>query len=180
MSEEIKGNDNKMNGGFEIVKNNLPVNWNFYTSKTVPRVDFDIIIDSLTFEEGNQSLKFQIRYCDNLGGWHSPGFFGEFNATPGETYKVSFWVMNNGCSFQVTVESTEEGKLEFSRKDTIIKTGDSIPEWKYIEHLFKVPRQFQMIRFEANISKPGSIWFDGIQIVGTEKDKSERTLRLWN
>jgi hypothetical protein len=107
-------------------------------------------------------------------------FFSDFNATPDETYKVSFRVMNVGCTFQVTIESTEEGKLEFGRKDTIIKTGDSIPEWKYYEHLFTIPSQFQMIRFEANIYKPGSIWFDDIQIVGTEKDKGERTLRNWN
>jgi len=179
MSEHVPGDDNKMNGSFEIVKNNLPVNWRFYTSKTVQGGDFDIIIDSLTYKEGKQSLKFLIRNCDNLGGWHSPGFFSDFNASPDETYKVSFWVKNQGSSFQVTIESTEQGKLEFSRKDTIIKTGESILEWKYVEHLFKVPHQLHMLRFEANIFTPGTIWFDDIQIMGTDKDKGERTLRIW-
>jgi len=45
MSTMIKGDDNKMNGGFEIVKQNLPVNWTFYSPETVPSGDFKIIID---------------------------------------------------------------------------------------------------------------------------------------
>jgi len=57
----------------------------------IPSGDFDIIIDTKEFKEGKQSLKFLIRECGSVGGWHSPGFMQQFNAIGGETYKVSFW-----------------------------------------------------------------------------------------
>ena len=71
----IKGNDCNMNGGFEILKNNYPVNWNYYSPTTVNQGDFTISSDSLIVKEGRRSLKFNIKQCESIGGWHSPGFF---------------------------------------------------------------------------------------------------------
>ena len=47
LSEQVLGEDNKMNGSFEIVKNDLPVNWYFYSPKIIRSGDFNIIIDTL-------------------------------------------------------------------------------------------------------------------------------------
>ena len=47
-----------LNGGFETVQNDLPVNWLMYTPKTVPDSNFNIVIDDENFIEGKQSLKF--------------------------------------------------------------------------------------------------------------------------
>ena len=176
MSTMIKGDDNKMNGGFEIVKQNLPVNWTFYSPETVPSGDFKIIIDTTEFKEGKQSLKFLIRELDTLGGWHSPGFIQGFNAVGGETYKVSFWLMNQGSSLKISTVSGEYLKPKLGKRDTTISINFDIPDWKYFEYYFKIPPEVGMISLEVNILKPGSVWFDDIQISGTGNDKSERTI----
>ena len=84
MSEQVTDETAGMNGSFEYIQSGLPVNWLFYTPKTVPEGDFEIVIDTIEFAEGRQSLKFIVRECSANGGWHSPGFCSEFPAKPGE------------------------------------------------------------------------------------------------
>ena len=74
MSEQIQDKSAGLNGGFEVSKNGLPVNWLMYTSKTVPNADFEIILDKKDFKEGSQSLRFDVKKCEDIGGWKSPGF----------------------------------------------------------------------------------------------------------
>lgn len=173
MSIAIKGSDCKMNGSFEIIKKDLPVNWRYYAPETVPNSDFTIIGDSVIFKEGKRSLNFQINNCDPVGGWHSPGFFKEFKVVPGETYKVSFWSINKGCKFKAKVETGMKGNPGIS--ETIVQTNEIFSEWKYFEHNVQIPAANDNLRFEVNILSSGSIWFDGIKIEGTN-DKTDLTI----
>ena len=172
MSQRIQGDNDKMNGGFEIVKENLPVNWYFYSPETVPEGDFDIIVDTVNFKEGKQSLKFLVRKCSSIGSRLSPGFFGSFITMPNETYKISFWIMNKGCHVLIRVGSQGD-RASQSRDETILKTADTISEWKYIEYNYTMP-SLDNIRFEVNILTSGSFWIDNIKIEGIN-DKSEMT-----
>ena len=172
-SISIKGDDCKMNGSFEIIKDGLPVNWNYYSPKTVPNSDFSIICDNTLFKEGKQSLKFQINKCESMGGWHSPGFFEEFKVRPGETYKVSFWVINKGSYMEAKAETGMEGNPGIS--ESIVNIGKTFSEWQYYEHDIQIPKNNDNLRFEANILSPGTIWFDDIRITGVN-DSSEMTL----
>lgn len=172
-STQIKGDNNNMNGSFEAVKENLPVNWYFYPPGKVPNSDFEIISDDKEYKEGNKSLKFIVRKCKSLGGRYSPGFFQDFNAVNNETYKVSLWVINKGCEFKIALQSSEKGKG--GPYETVLQTKDSITDWKYFEFFFKTAPAIDMIRFEAHILSPGIIWFDDIRIEG-KTDKDERTL----
>src|SRR5712692_3845801 len=113
MSETFVDKAAGMNGSFEVTKSGLPVNWHFYTKKTVPSGDFDILIDTKEFKDGKQSLKFAVRACSGTGGRLSPGFSQEFEAKPGETYKVSFWVKNDGSEFIVRVGGVSAFKGEY-------------------------------------------------------------------
>jgi len=173
MSIMIKGDDCKMNGGFEIIKEGLPVNWYYYSTQAAASGDFEILCDETIFKEGSKSLKFYVKNCDSIGGWHSPGFFKEFKVVPGETYKVSFWSINTGCKFQAKVETGMKGNPCIS--ETIIQTEEAFSEWKYFEHNIQIPVTNDNIRFEVNILSSGSIWFDVIKIEGVN-DKSERTI----
>ncbi len=92
-----------MNGSFEVTKSGLPVNWLLFTPETVENSDFDLIIDSSEYKDGKQSLKFLVRKCDAQGEWYSPGFCKEYEAVPGESYVISFWVKNNGCEFFIKI-----------------------------------------------------------------------------
>jgi hypothetical protein len=172
MSEFIKGDDDTMNGGFEVVKNGLPVNWYYYSPGTVSEGEFGITSDSLVFKEGRRSLKFSVRQCSSIGGRFSPGFFEDFSATAGETYKVSFWVKNEGCRFRVYLQSSEYGKG--SNQDTIVATSENFEDWKYFETDFKV--HYGRIRFEANILGPGTIWFDDVRIEGLTDHADRKVL----
>ena len=173
MSITIKGDDCKMNGDFEIIEKGLPVNWTYYAPETVPNSEFKIICDSTLFNKGERSLKFQIDTCESVGGWLSPGFFKEFKVVPGETYKVSLWVINKSCKFKVKVETGMKGNPGIS--ETFIQTQEMFSEWKYFEHDIQIPMTNDNIRFEVNILSPGSIWFDDIRIEGVN-DKGERTI----
>ena len=172
-SIQVRGYDCKMNGSFETLKNGLPVNWWYYAMETVPKGDFDILSDSVIFKEGNRSLKFQVRSCESAGGWHSPGFFEEFKVKPGETYTISFWVINNGCDFKVSVGAGMQGNPGPNK--TLVRTQEIYSEWKYFEYTFAIPPANDNIRFEANILSPGMIWFDDIRIEGLN-DKKELSL----
>ena len=172
-SKAVKGYDCKMNGSFEIVKDGFPVNWWYYAMETVPSGEFDILSDTIQFVEGKRSLKFQVRSCESIGGWHSPGFFEEFKVKSGESYKVSFWVINNGCDFKVSVGAGMQGNP--GPNITLVRTQETYSEWKHFEYIFAIPQANDNIRFEANILSPGTIWFDDLRIEGMN-DKSELTL----
>ena len=106
MSEKITDTSVGLNGGFEISKNGLPVNWLIYSPKTVPTGDFEILLDKENYKEGNQSLKFIVRECDSKGGRSSPGFTNEFfevgKFEGKSSYNLGFWIKNDGARFRVS------------------------------------------------------------------------------
>jgi len=161
------------NGSFEVTKSGLPVSWSFYTPRTVPKGDFDIVMDKTDFKEGEQSLKFVVRKCEPTGGRLSPGFFNEFHTNlsppgpfdtlPGETYKISFWAKNAGSEFVFKARgvSAKEGD-----KGAIISSKETFNEWRRFECTHTIPLKPKMhLRLELNVVQPGTFWIDDIQIV---------------
>ena len=151
-----------MNGSFEVLESGLPVNWSIYTPKTIPTGDYDLVIDTSEFKEGNQSLKFVVRECSSRGGWHSPGLFQEYKATPGEAYRVSFWVQNDGSEFVIGIEgvSAQSGQGEY----TIVKSKETTDAWQQYEHIYTLAEKMNALHFELNILQPGAFWIDDIKI----------------
>ena len=153
-----------LNGGFEISQNDLPVNWLMYSPNTVPNADFEIGLDKTIFKEGMQSLRFDVINCSSTGGWHSPGFTNEFTESgqfKGEgTYKLSFWVKNDGSKYRVSAGgvSPMEGDMK-----KLIESDQQIEDWKYLEYEISVPKEWHL-RIELNILQPGTFWIDDIQI----------------
>jgi len=167
MSEIIRDETAGMNGSFEVTKSGLPVNWILYTPKTVENSDFDLIVDSSEYKEGKQSLKFIVRKCIARGEWNSPGFCREYEAIPGDSYVISFWVKNEESEFLIKIGgvSAFDGKYE-----TIVKSSEKIDTWKYFEYKYKMPTvdKFNRLRFLLNILSPGSFWIDDIKIVKSD------------
>jgi hypothetical protein len=161
MSEIMVDKNAGMNGSFEYTKSGLPVNWLLYTPYTVPEGDFEIIVDTIEFKDGKQSLKFLVRECSATGGWYSPGFCNEYPAKSGETYRVTFWVKNDECQFAVRIGGVSPNKGQY---DTIVDSKETIKLWKKYEYLYTIPQQMNAIRIEANIVQPGSFWIDDIRI----------------
>ena len=150
-----------LNGSFEITKSGLPVNWIFYTSKTVSSGDFDIVIDQNDFKDGKQSLKFVVRKCSDKGGRLSPGFSQEIDAVPGETYSISFWAKNSGCEFIARV-----GGVNAFHGDcrTMVKSRESIESWRQFSTKVMIPKEMKALRWELNILRQGTFWIDDLKI----------------
>lgn len=163
MSESVLDESAGMNGGFEIVKSGLPVNWLVYTPKTLPTGDYDLIIDTAEYQAGKQSLKFLVRQCSPDGGRHSPGFSNEYHATPGTRYMVGFWVKNDGAEFLAKIGGVTATQ---GRYETIVRSSETIATWKHYEREYTMPQGFDRIRFELNVLRPGTFWVDEVTISG--------------
>ena len=153
-----------LNGGFEVSKKGLPVNWLMYSPSTVPDADFMIELDKRVFKEGKQSLKFIVKKCSSTGGWLSPGFTNEFSGTgkfEGEgVYKLSFWIKNNETKYRVNAGGVAplEGDMKI-----LVESSEETEEWKYLEYEINIPKD-RHLRIELNILEPGTFWIDDIQI----------------
>ena len=167
MSEKETDESAGLNGGFEITKNGLPVNWLMYTPNTVRDGEFEIIIDKNIFKEGKQSLRFDVINCSSTGGWHSPGFTNEFFESgkfEGEgTYKLGFWIKNEGTKFIMKAGGVSPNKGDMK---VLIESDEQIEDWKYLEYEIIIPRE-RHLRVELNILEPGSFWIDGVLIEKT-------------
>ena len=161
MSKQIRDKTAGMNGSFEIAKSGLPVNWLVYTPTTVPTGDFDIIIDTTEYKDGKQSLKFLVRECSPVGGWWSPGFCNEYQALPGEIYRISFWIKNHESEFLIRIGGVSVSKGEY---DTIVNSDETINDWQLFEYYYTIPEKMKAIRFELNILQPGTFWIDDLKI----------------
>ena len=165
MSEKETDSSAGLNGGFEISKNDLPVNWLMYSPNTVPDADFKIELDKNTFKEGRQSLKFDVKKCSSTGGWGSPGFTNEFSDSgqfEGEgIYKLSFWIKNDGSTYRIDAGGVApmEGDMKI-----LIEGDQQIEDWKYLEYEISVPKDWHL-RMQLNILQPGTFWIDDVQIV---------------
>lgn len=165
MSEKESDAAAGVNGGFEVEKNGLPVNWMMYTPNTVPEGDFKIVIDQNEYKEGKQSLRFDVVACSSTGGRFSPGltneFFdsGEFKAEG--IYKLSFWMKNTGSKFKVSAGgvSPQQGEM-----NVLIESDTDAKDWSYLEYEISI-LEGRHLRLELNILRPGTFWIDDVQII---------------
>ena len=164
MSELEKDKSAGLNGGFEVFRNGLPVNWLMYTPNTVKEADFKIALDNEVYKEGKQSLRFDVVKCSSIGGRFSPGFTNEFFESgkfEGEgIYKLSFWVKNEGSIFKISAGSVSAKKGNMT---TLIEEKEQISDWKLFEYHIDIPKD-NWLKMELNILQPGTFWIDDIQI----------------
>ena len=163
-SEKETNSSVGLNGGFEVFKNGLPVNWIIYSPKTVSEADFEIVLDNEVYKEGKQSLRFDVVECSSNGGRFSPGFTNEFFESgkfKGEdSYKLSFWVKNEGSTFKISAGDVSDMKGNMT---TLIEEKEQISDWKLLEYHIDIPKD-RWLRMELNILQPGTFWIDDIKI----------------
>ncbi len=160
-SEQVSDEEAGMNGGFEVDRDGLPVNWLCYTPETVGDDDFTIQIDDEEFKEGKQSLRFDLQKNYTKVGRFAPGITQEFAALNGTNYRISFWVKNTGSEFFIRTSAV-------SAHDQIVgpslRSKEVIDTWKYFELEFSMHSGLPKLRFELNVLSKGSFWIDDIQI----------------
>lgn len=167
-SEEVHDPAAGINGGFEIARNGLPVNWLMYTPNTVPNADFRIVLDRQVFKEGRQSLRFDVKRCAARGGgWHSPGFTNEFfdkgKGRFGEgRYRISFWVRNGGAAYFISAGGVAYSK-NIGGMHSLVNTNVPSDDWKRLEYVVDVPKGCHL-RMQLTIWMPGTFWIDDIRV----------------
>lgn len=161
LSESYTDDAVGFNGGFEVARNGLPVNWAVYSPRTIPTGDYELVVDTLDYRDGRQSLRFVVRDCSPEGGNRSPGISHERPATPGQTYRVGFWVKNDGAEYRARVGAVSATEGQY---DVIVQSTDPVGTWRYYEHEVTVPPGFDRIRFEVNVLRPGVFSIDEVVI----------------
>ena len=160
MSELEKDKSAGLNGGFEVSSKGLPVNWMMYTPNTVKDADFKIVLDNEVYKEGKQSLKFDVVKCSSIGGRFSPGFTNEFFESREGSYKLSFWVKNEGSTFKISAGGVSAKKGNMA---VLIDENEQISDWKLLEYQIDIPTD-NWLRMELNVLQAGTFWIDDIQI----------------
>lgn len=161
MSESVIDQSAGINGGFEKVKNKLPVNWLVYSQNTVQQADFDVVFDELYPKEGKQSLHFVVRSCTRLGGRRSPGMTQEFPVKEGEEYQLSFWIKNKDTEFSVNITAVDACR---ETKGPLLHAFEDVKEWKQYVYTYRIPNNMKRLRMEISILKPGEFWIDEVKI----------------
>ena len=169
------------NGGFEVVKKGLPVNWYLYGPKIIENGDVKIELDTEDFVEGKKSLKLIAHKADPVGGNRSAGLFQVRSAKTGKPYKVSFWLKNQGCTVRIKIKNerghSHRGLTEAEKKDraahppitkTLGEEETGTDTWRQFEYIYVVPETDGTIRFELNVIEAGTLWIDDVRI---EEDK---------
>lgn len=153
------------NGGFEYGSEGKPTNWNVY-HKALRGGKAELLLDTEDFREGKQSLKFVVSTTSGRAGWESPGIFQEIKVASGCVYRVSFWLKNSQCRFRVNVNPVME---DAPRQPVAVLTDEGVGnEWTEYSILCSTRDGEQLIRFELNITGPGILWLDGIEVQEVE------------
>lgn len=151
------------NGGFEQVRDGLPLNWSVYAPETVPEGRFRIVLDPRDPREGRQSLCFEVESCSADGGWRSPGLFRELPAEPGATYRIRFWIRSRDCAWSARARGV--APKTGAPVELLASSVDASADWRLVEREVTVPAPNEHLRFELSITSPGSLWIDDVSIV---------------
>ena len=163
MSIRQKSESAGFNGSFEIVKSGLPVNWYIYYPP-IKNGNAEVSLDTKDAVEGNQSLKVTVHRADSRGGWTTAGLFQVRPAKAKRSYKVSFWMKNQGCKVSVLIRSTKPKKSPPAKRRAIGGQETGTNTWRQFEYVYTVPATYDNIRFELNIVQPGTLWIDDVRI----------------
>lgn len=159
MSEYISDEHAGFNGSFETAKNNLPVNWFVYTPSTVLNSSFTLQL-SPDAADGKHSLLFDVKACEETGGWHSPGIAKELPVKPGQKVKIKLQIKNIGCKYRMQLQPVNV--KDKSRGFDIVQTESH--DWKLVTQEITIPEQMNLLRFEFNVLSAGKCWIDDVRI----------------
>ncbi|MFA7332546.1 MAG: hypothetical protein WC326_15870 [Candidatus Delongbacteria bacterium] len=153
------------NGGFELGSPGKPINWNVY-HKGLRGKKAEMQLDREDFREGAQSLKFVVTSCGSKASGECPGVFQEVDVEPNSMYRVSYWLKNNQCRFNVNVNSIKEGAPRQGVQ--VLSEAGVGEEWAEYSSLCSTKDGETQIRFELNITGPGILWLDGVALQEVE------------
>lgn len=161
MSESVSDEKVGLNGGFEQVKQNMPVNWLLYTQKTCGKGDFSITAENQNAAEGQRCLHMSVKSCSDEGGRFSPGISSEIKAEAGRSYRLSCKVRNSDCRFRIRLSGVSAFE---SAPGPELQSAESIQYWRELQLEYTMPEEMDRLRIEVNVLSPGEFWIDDIKL----------------
>ena len=125
--------------------------------------DVEVSLDTVDAVEGDQSLKFAVHRVDGPG-WRSAGLFQVRPAKSNRSYKVSFWLKNQGCESSLLIRSTKPKESPIVARKVLGEEETGTNTWRRFEYFYTVPDTYDNIRFELGITQPGTLWIDDVRI----------------
>jgi len=169
MSIRQKSESAGFNGSFEIVKSGLPVNW-YFSYPAIKNGDVEISLDTMDVVEGGQSLKFIVHRVDSRPGWRRPGLFQVHPAKAKRSYKVSFWLKNQGCNVSLMINSEKPKTAPPATRRILGEEETGTNKWRKFEYVYTVPDTYNNIRFDLGVVQPGTFWIDDVRIEEMKTD----------
>jgi len=161
MSECESDTEVGTNGGFEKVKNTLPINWMVNTSRTTGEGEFTWEFDSSDLKEGVQSYKCTVITCSDKGGRFSPGIAQEFKAKAGDTFRIKCWIKQQNCSYRINISGVSATE---SSAGPFLQTEKGNNDWKEFQYEYTLPSGRNTLRVEFTLLSPGTWWIDGFTL----------------
>lgn len=147
-----------LNGGFEVARDGVPVNWQRYDPDDAL---FSATLDPTERTEGDVSLRFDVQACGGEPGWHSPGVAQEWPVTPG-TWEVSADVRRaDGATWRLSTGSVDAGSGAHQAVDSADMAQDT---WVTATRTVDVPPGHDRVRVELIVLSPGRVWVDNVRI----------------
>ena len=160
------------NGGFEVVQRvkgvdgvqgGLPANW-YFNAEPLHEGDAEVALDGHEPVEGLHALRFEVHEADSVAGAHTAGLFQVVPAEPLRTYRVSFWLKIRGARALVVVRSENASSATPGRVQVFDEAVAGPEKWRRFEYVYGVPEGFDNIRFQLNVTRPGTLWLDDVRI----------------
>ena len=148
-----------LNGGFEITEAGYPVNWAFFPN---PEADstLRVVLDSSQVVEGSHSLKIVVRPSERLPALRSR----QVAVQPEKHYRFRISFRNEGCSLEVNRIVLDASGMTVRRRDRIIDTSVSSPDWETFEEILSVAHDEAQVLLVIIIDRSGAIWLDDVQL----------------
>ncbi len=161
-----------LNGGFEAVvplrgvdgvHGGIPVNWYFH-GRPLQNGAAELTLDTESPPEGRYSLRLDVQEADSVAGARTPGFFQVVPAEPQVTYRISFWLRIRDARVLLVLRSESASEATRGRAQPLDEAAAGADRWRRFEYIYSVPEGFQNIRFELDVTRPGTVWVDDVRI----------------
>lgn len=151
-----------INGGFEIARSGIPVNW-IIERNTSDEQDAEISIDTTDKVEGKQSLKFVVHRFGPPSEYRQWSVAQVLPAQSLRTYRVSFWLKNRGCRVKRVYRSLQ-AKASGPGVETLSEAEMGTDTWRQFEFTHTIPEGSSNIRFSLGIDQACTLWIDDVRI----------------
>ena len=148
-----------LNGGFELMEDGYPVNWAFGPDPESTE-SYRVSVDTERFVEGSNSLCVISSKADPTKAFRSK----RVPVQAGAEYRISFSMMNEGCSLRVRRTTMNSSGTKNMREGIIATVSESSSDWVSHEEILTAAQGEAKVFLTFLIDGVGTLWCDDVRI----------------